>query len=69
MMNGLSEAAIVRTVVALGRNLNLKVVAEGVETPSQRDFLLAEGCAAGQGYLFSKPLPPKEFEKLAKTRR
>ncbi|HEX5783372.1 MAG TPA: EAL domain-containing protein [Burkholderiaceae bacterium] len=50
------DTAIVETVVALGHNLHLRVVAEGVETPLQRDFLATLGCDHGQGYLFSRPL-------------
>ena len=69
MLNDSSDAAIIRTIVALGKGLNLKVVAEGVETASQRDFLLAEGCSSGQGYLFSKPLPPNDFEQILKNRQ
>ena len=50
------DTAIVETVVALGHNLKLNVVAEGVETPLQHDFLTTLGCDRGQGYLFSCPL-------------
>jgi len=56
-----NDAAIVRTIIALAGSLGLMVVAEGVETAAQRDALAAEGCAAYQGYLFSRPLPPAGF--------
>ncbi|MEQ8514904.1 MAG: EAL domain-containing protein [Chromatocurvus sp.] len=57
-----NDAAIVRTIVALGDTLGLSVVAEGVETPAQRDMLLTSGCSLFQGYLFSYPIPVAEFE-------
>ena len=44
--------------------MNLTVIAEGVETEAQREFLDLNGCHSFQGYLFSKPLPAKEFEQL-----
>ena len=50
-----SAAAIVRTVLALGVSLNIPVLAEGIETEAQWQFLAREGCAKGQGYLFAKP--------------
>ena len=57
-----NDAAIARTVVALGQSLGLAVIAEGVETIEQRDFLAANGCLAYQGYFFSRPVPKEEFE-------
>ncbi|NMG74655.1 EAL domain-containing protein [Aromatoleum diolicum] len=51
-------------IIALARKLNLKVLAEGVETPEQLAFLAEQGCDSYQGYLFSRPLPVEAFEKL-----
>jgi len=56
-----SDAAIARTVVSLGHHLGLSVMAEGVETPEQHDYLARLGCHAFQGYLFSKPMPVGDF--------
>jgi diguanylate cyclase (GGDEF)-like protein/PAS domain S-box-containing protein len=56
-----SDAAIARTVLVLGHTLGLEVIAEGVETLSQRDFLARNGCRAYQGYLFSHPVPAEQF--------
>jgi diguanylate cyclase (GGDEF)-like protein len=60
-----NDAAIARTVVALAQSLGLGVIAEGVETAAQRDFLAASGCHAYQGYFFSRPVPLKGFEEFA----
>jgi diguanylate cyclase (GGDEF)-like protein/PAS domain S-box-containing protein len=59
-----SDAQIVRAIVAMGRSLNLTVLAEGVENEDQLAFLRREGCQEVQGYLFSKPLPAKAFAEL-----
>jgi diguanylate cyclase (GGDEF)-like protein/PAS domain S-box-containing protein len=58
------NCAIVSTIVALGQNLGLEVVAEGVETPSQLKTLKSIGCDAAQGYFFSKPVPSHAVENL-----
>jgi EAL domain-containing protein (putative c-di-GMP-specific phosphodiesterase class I) len=60
-----NDAAIARTVVALGNSLGLSVIAEGVETEDQRKCLAQMGCQAYQGYLFSRPLQPIEFDAYA----
>jgi len=57
-----SSAAIAQTIVSLSRAMGLPVIAEGVETEAQREFLIRIGCHAFQGFLFSQPLPLKEFE-------
>lgn len=60
----LSRTAIVRTIIQLAAELNLSVVAEGVETEHQRDFLVANGCDVIQGYLFSRPVSADKFASL-----
>ena len=56
-----SDCAISNTVIALGLNLNMEVLAEGVETEAQRDFLAKSGCQIFQGYLFGKPMSGAEL--------
>ncbi|WP_414609523.1 EAL domain-containing protein [Stenotrophomonas sp. BR163] len=58
------DAAIVASIVALGRALNLRVVAEGVETQGQREHLKQLGCDVYQGYLLSRPLEPNQLTHL-----
>ncbi len=61
------EAEIVRTIVALAHNLGLKVTAEGIETPLQLGRVRTLGVAFGQGYLFSKPVPPGDAHAMLAT--
>jgi diguanylate cyclase (GGDEF)-like protein/PAS domain S-box-containing protein len=59
-------AAIVKTIIDMGKNLNCNITAEGVETKEQDNFLKENNCNLGQGYLFSRPLNGASFEKLLK---
>jgi len=59
-----NDAAIVRAIMALSRSLGLQVIAEGVETQAQRDFLLENECRAYQGLLFCRPIPIDEWASL-----
>ncbi|MFZ5586688.1 MAG: PAS domain S-box protein [Thermodesulfobacteriota bacterium] len=61
-----SDASIVNTIINMGRSLNLQVVAEGVETPEQLEFLRDNQCDQMQGFLFSRPVPAEEIERMLK---
>jgi EAL domain-containing protein (putative c-di-GMP-specific phosphodiesterase class I) len=63
-----NDAVIARTVIALGQSLGLSVIAEGVETQGQRDFLAAHGCDYCQGYLISRPVPIGQLEQFVAQR-
>ncbi len=62
----LSDAVIAQTIIGMAQNLGIEVIAEGVETEAQREFLEQHGCWRYQGYLFSKPVPIGKFEALLK---
>ncbi len=61
--------AIVRSIISLAHNMRMQVIAEGVETPAQRDFLVTQGCDVLQGYLFSRPVAEAEFRRCLLTQR
>lgn len=61
VMSDQSDATIARSIISLGQNLGLTVIAEGVETNDQLEFLAVNGCTAYQGYLFSRPVPIAEL--------
>jgi len=61
------DASLVMAIIAMGHALQLNVIAEGVETPEQLDFLRRHGCDGMQGYLFSRPLPTEEITRLLQS--
>jgi EAL domain-containing protein (putative c-di-GMP-specific phosphodiesterase class I) len=58
------DALIVNAIINMAENLKLLAVAEGIETKTQRNYLLAHGCIEGQGYLFSRSVPAEDFTQL-----
>ncbi len=62
------DTAIVTAVIGMAQSLNLRVIAEGVETRKELQFLRAHGCDAAQGYYFSQPVVPEQFAKLLEDR-
>ncbi len=66
LLRNSSEEIITRTIITMGRGLAMDVIAEGVETEAQYEFLEAHGCQAFQGYLFSRPLPLEELEEFVR---
>ena len=57
-----TDLALCKAIIVMAHELGMKVIAEGIETDSQRELLLAAGCDYGQGYLFARPMPAKDFE-------
>lgn len=62
------DAAIVRSILLIARNFDLRVIAEGVETPEQAELLHGLGCQEAQGFLYSPALPPREFSRWISQR-
>ena len=62
-----ADTAIVTAVVCMGKSLNQRVIAEGVETREQMAFLQARGCGEGQGYFFSRPVTAEALSALLHT--
>jgi EAL domain-containing protein (putative c-di-GMP-specific phosphodiesterase class I) len=58
------DAAIVKAVLSLGQSLDIRVVAEGVETAEQASFLREHGCDLGQGYYFGRPMPARRAREF-----
>ncbi|WP_394788148.1 EAL domain-containing protein [Rhodoferax sp.] len=67
VMTDPNDATIARTIIGLGQSLGLNVIAEGVETDAQRNFLAEHGCQAYQGYLFGRPMPADQLAQLIQT--
>lgn len=62
--NNQEDAAIISALITLARELNIQIIAEGIETKEQLDFLLSKGCTDFQGYYFSQPLPAQKAHKF-----
>jgi EAL domain-containing protein (putative c-di-GMP-specific phosphodiesterase class I) len=67
MVTNHGDQAIAEAIIVMAHKLDMKVIAEGVETVEQRDMLVSAGCDFGQGYLFAKPMPSNEFDSYLKT--
>ncbi len=66
---GSADCALCEAIIVMAHKLSIKVIAEGIETAAQRDFLVAAGCDYGQGYFFSKPLVQADFESFLERNR
>jgi diguanylate cyclase (GGDEF)-like protein len=64
-----SDMALSEAIIVMAHKLDLRVIAEGVETAQQRDLLLEAGCDYGQGYLFARPMPGHEFDAMLRAQK
>ncbi|MEP6972016.1 MAG: GGDEF domain-containing phosphodiesterase, partial [Betaproteobacteria bacterium] len=64
LVPGGTELALCKAIIVMAHELGMQVIAEGVETPAQRDLLLGAGCDFGQGYLFARPMPADAFDAV-----
>lgn len=64
LVHGSTDLALCQAIIVMAHALGMKVIAEGIETESQRALLAAAGCDYGQGYLFSRPVPADDFERI-----
>ena len=64
IINNERDAAIAKTIISMAHSLDMVVVAEGVETAGQRDFLIAHNCDLIQGYFYSAPMPIQQFDQF-----
>jgi EAL domain-containing protein (putative c-di-GMP-specific phosphodiesterase class I) len=62
-----AEKTIVHSLISLAHDIKMKVIAEGIETPTQFSFLKDNSCDEAQGFYFSRPIPPAEIEALLQT--
>jgi EAL domain-containing protein (putative c-di-GMP-specific phosphodiesterase class I) len=69
MIDDANAAAIVRSLVVMAHNLGLEVIAEGVETEAQAQFLIVEGCEEAQGFLYGAPLAARDFEQYLRAQQ
>ena len=67
LISDADDANIVRAVIGMGNSLHMRVIAEGIETRQQLDFLRAQGCPVGQGFYFSRPVPAADFARLLES--
>jgi len=67
--NDKGDMVITKTIIAMAKSLGFSVVAEGIETKEQHEFLEKEGCYEGQGFLYGKPISCQNFEKFLKLRK
>ena len=63
------KISLTKAIIQIGRSLELEIIAEGIESEAEVDFLISNECDLGQGYLFSPPVPVDKFEKLLVTQQ